>query len=263
MGSLALWRGLEGAGKGMDQVYEQRLQDESHEKRSGIDEARAQRLEKLRQANRIEIQEMGDTAAMERLEKSGEQAVEQIGVRGDEAVELEGVRQEGAMTLAEQNAFNAEQRQIIEQNWRSIENELDRQVTREGNAARAGASTTDNPLAKAYIGRFEKTSMTEQEMNEYGIPMSQRDLPLTYDNMSGKHYAQDGDKLYWANAERPDFTAADYRPPNEHAVNALAQNPTLEEAGFVKQFGYLPSWFLFAKMQEGIRLSTGGTQGAE
>lgn len=263
MGSLALWRGVEGAGKGMSQMAEQRMADESYEKRSGIDEAREQRLEKLRQGNRIEIQGVSDDAAMDRQVLAGEQAVEQIGARGDETRTTQEAGHENAMELEDERAFNQEQHQIIQQNWQSIENELNRAVTREGHAASSGAGSLDNPLAKAYIQRFEKSTLTEQQMNDYGIPMSQRDLPITYDSMSGTHYAQDGDKLYWANAEKPDFTSPDYKPPTSLALNALAANPTIEEPGFVKQFGYLPSWFLYSKMQEGIRTSTGGAQGAE
>lgn len=257
MGSLALWGAIGGAAKGAEKHLLQRQQDESYAKRSNIDEARENRLEGLRQTNRVSIkgieaksamdlQGASDTAAMSRLERTGELAESQ-----------EEFRQ-----------FGQEQMKIIEQQHDSIERELDRK--HDISKARISASSSgSNPFVKAYLDRYEKVTLTDEQYNEYGIAQSARQLPLTYDKMSGKYYVQQGDKVFYADKELPDLSNQDpeqgpvYPKPQQANFEALAQNPARYEGTFVNSFGYLPGWFLTAKMNAEMRTVAGAGQGAQ
>lgn len=255
MGTFALWGAIGGAAKGAEKGLLMKAEDESYEKRAKIDEARERRLEELRQKGRMDVQSAADKAAMERLGEQGQQSLEEIGARGEEARTTQEAGHEQAMELEGERAFNQEQLQVIEQNWKSIENELDRLNRLDVADRQRAASGSSNPLVKAYIDRYEKSQLTEQQMNEYGIPMSQRDLPLTYDKMDGKYYAQEGDKLYLANAERPDLSK--YESPGQEHLEALAADPIRYELQFINSFGYLPGWFLGAKMSAGLQQVSG------
>jgi hypothetical protein len=252
MGQLALWGAIGGAAKGAEKHLLNRAADESYEKRAGIDEAREKRMAQLQQDFRIDITDREQAGAMERQGAADEAAMARLEKTGEQAESLEGVRQSGRERLEDQRAFNQEQLQVIEQNWQSVEKERDRISNMNVAERRAAIATSSNPaLLKALIGRYEKTQLTEQEMNEYGIPMSQRDLPLTYDRMDGKYYAQEGDKLFLANSEKPDLSK--YEKPTDPYLEKLAEDPVRYEGQFLQSFGYLPNWFLAAKMNAGLQ----------
>lgn len=246
MGSLALWRGIEGAGKGMSQLAEQRMADESYEKRSGIDEAREQRMEKLRQENRIEIQSQSDAAAMERLEVSGEQAVDQIHERGDEARTTQAEGHEQNLEVEDTRAFNAEQRQIIDQNWQSVEKQLDRESRERIAMMGAGAGSSANKLLDKHLNRYTSKTLTKGEANEHGIVMSETQMPATYDDLEGVWYLQKDNMLFMPNE------SGVYEPRNmdkltDAHLNALYQNPD-KKGDFLQRYGFLPVHFLKAQM---------------
>jgi len=253
MGALALWGAVGGAAKGAEKGILMKADEETKERQSKIDHDRQVALERLKQTHAIEIEDMRQKGATTRTEMGEEGALERtkLGI-------------EGSLEVEDARAFNAENRQIIEQNWKSIENELDRQHEMGLEKYKTRGSGSD-PMLNAALDRYEKTTLTEQQMNEYGIAMSQRDLPLIYDKLAGRYYTQEGDKLFIANGEKPDLTAKDAegnplwaKPAQEH-LDALAANPTGYEDRFATSFGYLPGWFLAVKLQSAISPPTANT----
>ena len=268
MGSLAFWAGVGGAGKG----WEKGILAKEERDAAKIDNDRKVALERMRQEGENTRADKRESGADRRLVVSNQAAEDRIGLETAATLEVEGQRFENNRTVADDNAFNAEQLQVMKQNWESIEKELDRVHKGELNAASARAS--NNPFLNDYASRFTMRTDTEKEFENGGLEVSHRNVPIVGDVMTGKTYAQQshpatGSIFVPANSPMPEFdkllseTKADgtpkYRLPNQQAVDQLLMNPTpSEEQSFLKTFKFLPPNFLAARMTYDLNKVIGG-----
>lgn len=265
MGSLALWGAIGGAAKGAEKGILMKAEDESYAKRAKIDEDRESRMEKLRQSGRMEIQGAESEAAMDRQKAGDVAAMERLRAGGEEERTTEGVRQENRMELESEAAFNREQLQIIDQNWRSVENQLDRE-SREKIAELSArtSSAAGSKLLDKHLNRYQKSTLTKSQANEYGIVMNESQMPATYDDLEGVWYLQKGNMLFLPNDN------GNYEPRNldklsDAHLNALYQNPE-RKGDFLERYGFLPVHFLKAQMisdLNSLQMPTATSPGSE
>jgi len=226
MGSLALWRGVEGVGKGMGQLAEQRMADESYEKRAGIDEARAQRLEKLKQEHTLEVTGVQQEGAMARQ------------VAGDEAAMSRTEAQQRAMD--ERAAADRESRERTTAMAGESRETVERMGIEAGKYDKTSGTSSD-PRYKAMYDRYEKTKLTQEQASEQypnnPIFNQKKETPVIYDKHGAMHYIQQGTVLIPANGD------GDFRKAPSGAEQKLIENPGMKNA-FLRDYGYLPADFL-------------------
>jgi hypothetical protein len=221
MGSLALWRGVEGVGKGMGQLAEQRMADESYEKRAGIDEARAQRLEKLKQEHTLEVTGVQQEGAMERQ------------VAGDEAAMSRTEVQQRAMD--ERAAADRESRERTTAMTGESRETVERMGIAAGKYDKVGSGASD-PRFKAIVDKYEAKTLTVSQASELNpsnpLFNVDKDTPAIYDGTTW--YLQQGDKYVLPDTE-PKLPAK-----RAEAEAWVLEDPMGRGTTYRQTYGYLP-----------------------
>lgn len=206
MGAFAKWGAVKGAAEGAKEVFEGRIASRAAEEKSAADDARETRLEEIRQANRVVLEEQ----------------------RGKQAQELETTRQEGEMESQEFLETGRMGRQTQEEEFEAGESALERASKEKiaGIKAKGKPGTKD----KTFQSKMVKTG----EMVN-GIPV-ERDTPMVFDPHSGRGYVSENGQARIYGESRVADT-----PPKTGELRYLYKNPTPANLDkFARRYFYVP-----------------------
>jgi len=241
MGSLAMWSGLAGAGKGLAEYSMKRIEDESYEKRSGIDEAREMRIAEFKaQADRenAELQHQYDTS--QTMLKAG------LDVTGQEAKDA------SALERTQVSAAAQTQAAAINQAGQSSRFAGEREARRKGewfdDSARGGAS---DPRYKAMVDKYKPKTLTVSEASELNptnpLFNIEKDSPAVYDGTTW--YLQVGNK-YILPDEEPRYPVE-----RAQAEKDLLERPMELGDEFLATWHYLPIEYFKRRTAQELRLA--------
>lgn len=248
MGSLAMWSGLAGAGKGLAEYSMKRIEDESYAKRSKIDEAREQRLadyqSKIRKeestlefgqdmSRTIYEQNRADTRAAEQDTK----AMERVELQSQTQKDVEDIRQTGQTT-----------RQSAEHEMRRTGEYFDPYKT---------AGVTNVWEARKMLNdRFESEVLSPEKATDIIGITTKEQVTTTYDKWSGEWFVQVGDKttlgIPLTQEELKQRYPEGLPKPSPKKVELLLANPDKYQE-WVQKYYYLPTNFLQARKAKAHR----------
>lgn len=231
MGSLAMWSGLAGAGKGLAEYSMKRIEDESYEKRSKIDEARDKRLSdyKSKLSREEETHKLGGQISLEMLEQGrADMRAEGQDKRAMERVEATAA---GQYAVEEERQRGATQR-----------TQMDIDAGRWDKTPRGGAQ---DPRFKAIVDRYEPKTLTVSEASklEPNNPLFniEKDTPAIWDGDTW--YLQKGNKYILPDAPPKE-------PPQDFKVKAeqdALREPLKYGDMFLAAYNYLPIGYFKAR----------------
>lgn len=248
MGSLAMWSGVAGAAKG----WQENVEHQRTEEKSQLDHDRQMAIERFRADRATELETQRQEGATERTTIGAETDIETTGM-------VVGGR-------AEQGELDRELRvdlQEREQEWRSGEAELERQLKRDITSLTQRHSRSD-PRFNSLVDRYQSKTLKEGETPE-GMPpgyIVERDTPAVFDQETGTWWLQDNGKLIQPGDTGERITTNEQGQeviavPNSQHVTALMDNPDQAPA-FIQRFGYLPQSYLQARRMYDLEQYTSG-----
>lgn len=238
MGSLAMWSGLAGAGKGLAEYSMKRIEDESYEKRSKIDEARDKRLSdyKSKLSREEETHRLGGQISLEMLEQGradmrqaeqDAQAMSRVELQTQTQKDVAGINQAG------QTARLQEEREARRTNeW------FDTTPGKTGRGA-------NDPRFKAIVDKYQPKTLTVSEANKLqpDNPLFniEKDTPAIWDGDTW--YLQKGNKYILPDAPPKE-------PPQESKAKAeqdALREPLKYGDMFLAAYNYLPMGYFKAR----------------
>lgn len=222
MGSLAMWGAVAGGAEGVSGEITRRQEAEATAEAARIDQAREERMMKLRQAHEEKMAGRREEheKSLETQRQGGREALAEMDY--EKALDVETIR----------NVYAGE-RQGAKIESDESEGALDRSSRERIARIQAAGSSAG---ARRALSRYEARVLTVSEAQEYGLPI-EKDTPAVFDKLGAQWYVQEGDKLRFPGEEEKAIRA------NPRAVQALYAAPE-RAAEFYQKYKYLPIDYL-------------------